>query len=74
MARWFLAKQLAFKDPPYLKFHKRTDIIVCTRFKIAVAHCAAEYKKVCALAQFTDQNEKVFWVQDEEGGDSKKKN
>ena len=45
--------------------------VICTRFKIAVAHCAAEYKKVCALAQFTDQNEKVFWVQDEEGGDSK---
>ena len=28
MACWFLAKKLAFKDPPSLKFHDRTDINV----------------------------------------------
>ena len=28
MACWILAKNLAFKDPPSLKFHNRSDIDV----------------------------------------------
>ena len=36
MACWFLAKKLAFKDPPSLKFHNRTDIkcLKTTFFKV----------------------------------------
>ena len=31
VACWFLAKNLAFKDPPSLKFHDRTDINVTSQ-------------------------------------------
>ena len=51
MACWFLAKKLAFKDPPSLKFHDRTDINIYRynpigaklKFCLLGIHLGAEY-------------------------------